>query len=111
MRDPDFVSVLFLILAMIAFSRLEREQRLAQKWIAGAVLLATALNIYELFNPMTFSTIPGRSSGLLHQCQPERRRPRARPDPQLSTSFLTASRWPMSGSRRSVLFLRSPARR
>ena len=28
------------------------------------MLLATALNIYELFNPLTFSTIPGRSSGL-----------------------------------------------
>jgi hypothetical protein len=57
------VSVIFLVLAMIVFSGAE-EQRLAQKWIAGAVLLATALNIYELFNPMTFSTIPGRSSGL-----------------------------------------------
>jgi hypothetical protein len=57
------VSVIFLVLAMIAFSGAE-EQRLAQKWIAGAVLLATALNIYELFNPLTFSEIPGRSSGL-----------------------------------------------
>ncbi|HET7055162.1 MAG TPA: hypothetical protein VFI12_01800, partial [Thermomicrobiales bacterium] len=52
------VSVIFLVLAMIVFSGAE-EQRLAQKWIAGAVLLATALNIYELFNPMTYSTIPG----------------------------------------------------
>ena len=57
------ISVIFLILTMIVFSRPE-EQRLAQKWIAGAVLLATALNIYELFNPLTFSNIPGRSSGL-----------------------------------------------
>jgi O-antigen ligase len=57
------ISVMFLILTMIAFSQPE-EQRLAQKWIAGAVLLATALNIYELFNPLTFSNIPGRSSGL-----------------------------------------------
>lgn len=58
-----FVSVLFLGLMLFAFSG-EREQRLARGWIAGAVLLATALNIYELFNPLTFSTIPGRSSGL-----------------------------------------------
>jgi O-antigen ligase len=58
-----FVSVIFLILALVAFSG-EREQRLARYWIAGAVVLAAALNVYELFNPMTFSTIPGRSSGL-----------------------------------------------
>ena len=57
------VSIIFLVLAMVAF-RGEEEQRLAQKWIAGAVLLATALNVYELFNPLTFSSIPGRSSGL-----------------------------------------------
>ena len=57
------VSVIFLVLALIVFNGPDL-QRLAQKWIAGAVLLATALNIYELFNPMTFSTIPGRSSGL-----------------------------------------------
>ena len=57
------VSVIFLVLALIVFNGTDM-QRLAQKWIAGAVLLATALNIYELFNPMTFSTIPGRSSGL-----------------------------------------------
>ncbi len=58
-----FVSVIFLVLMLIVFSG-EREQRLARCWIAGAVLLATALNVYELFNPLTFSTIPGRSSGL-----------------------------------------------
>ena len=57
------ISVIFLILTMIVFNQPD-EQRLAQKWIAGAVLLAAALNIYELFNPMTFSNIPGRSSGL-----------------------------------------------
>ena len=57
------ISVVFLILAMIGFSGVD-DQRLAQKWIAGAVLLATALNIYELYNPLTFSEIPGRSSGL-----------------------------------------------
>ena len=60
---PGSSRCLFLVLAMIVFSDID-EQRLAQKWIAGAVLLATALNIYELFNPLTFSTIPGRSSGL-----------------------------------------------
>ena len=58
-----FISTIFLMLTLIAFAK-PAYQRLAQKWIAGAVLLATALNLYELFNPLTFSTIPGRSSGL-----------------------------------------------
>lgn len=58
-----FVSVIFLALMLMAFSG-EREQNLARGWIAGAVLLASMLNVYELFNPMTFSSIPGRSSGL-----------------------------------------------
>lgn len=61
--ETRFLSVTFLILMLITFSG-EREQRLARCWIAGAVLVAAALNVYELFNPMTFSTIPGRSSGL-----------------------------------------------
>lgn len=58
-----FVSVIFIGLMLMAFSG-EREQRLARLWIAGATVLACMLNLYELFNPMTFSSIPGRSSGL-----------------------------------------------
>jgi hypothetical protein len=57
------LSVIVLVLALIVFGRRE-EQALAQRCIAVAVLMATALNVYELFNPLTFSTIPGRSSGL-----------------------------------------------
>lgn len=57
------LSVIVLVLALIVFGR-KQEQELAQRCIAFAVLLATALNVYELFNPLTFSSIPGRSSGL-----------------------------------------------
>jgi O-antigen ligase len=57
------LSMLFLMLGMIVFSR-EREQRIGRQMVALGVLLATALNIYELFHPLTFSTIPGRSTGL-----------------------------------------------
>lgn len=57
------LSVIFLVLALIVFNG-KGEQAFAQRCIAIAVLLATALNVYELFNPLTFSYIPGRSSGL-----------------------------------------------
>src|SRR5687768_1447612 len=57
------LSIIFLALALLVLSDPE-EQLLAQRWIAGAVLFAAALNVYELFNPMTFSPIPGRSQGL-----------------------------------------------
>ena len=57
------LSVIFLAVALVVFSDKE-EQQLAQRWIAAAVLLAVALNVYELFHPLTFSDIPGRSQGL-----------------------------------------------
>jgi hypothetical protein len=38
--------------------------RLARKTLVAVVLIAVALNIYELFAPMTFSRVLGRSAGL-----------------------------------------------
>jgi hypothetical protein len=38
--------------------------RLARRTLVGAVLFGVALNIYELFVPMSFSTTLGRSAGL-----------------------------------------------
>src|SRR5262249_36169310 len=40
------------------------EQRLAQVVVALTVLLSCGLNFYEVLHPLTFSKIPGRSSGL-----------------------------------------------
>jgi hypothetical protein len=57
------LSVIFLLLILFLCARPD-EQRLARVMVALAVLLAAGLNIYELFNPLTFSKIPGRSSGL-----------------------------------------------
>ncbi len=57
------LAVVFLFLGLMIVSR-ESDQKLARQAVAVAVLIATALNVYEFFNPMTFSTIPGRSSGI-----------------------------------------------
>ncbi len=57
------LSSLFLIMMMFVFSR-DDVQTSARRAIVVAVLLAVALNIYELFYPMTFSTVLGRSAGL-----------------------------------------------
>ncbi len=38
--------------------------RLARKTLVGTVLFGAGLNIYELFAPMTFSRVIGRSAGL-----------------------------------------------
>jgi cytochrome c oxidase subunit IV len=59
------LSVIFLLLSLVVYSGKDavRAGRIAIVW---AVVLATALNVYELFNPMTFSDIPGRSSGLYY---------------------------------------------
>lgn len=57
------LSIMFLGLMLFVFSMPE-YQRKARVAIVWAVLLGVVLNLYELFNPMTFSTVPGRSSGL-----------------------------------------------
>jgi O-antigen ligase len=56
-------STILLIVLLIVFAT--PEARLwARRAIIGAVLLTVAINIFELFNPMTFSNSPGRSAGL-----------------------------------------------
>lgn len=57
------LSAIFIVMMLFLFARPE-DQRSARIGVAFAVLLSVALNVYELFNPMTFSSIPGRSSGL-----------------------------------------------
>jgi len=57
------LSVIFLLLLFFLFVD-QRAQRAARQAIAVATLISSALNLYELFNPMTFSDIPGRSTGL-----------------------------------------------
>lgn len=57
------LSVIFLLLMLFLFAD-ERAQWAARQAVVAATLLTSALNIYELFNPMTFSDIPGRSTGL-----------------------------------------------
>lgn len=54
-----------IVLGMMLFMLAQpREQHTARVAVALSVLLAVALNVYELFNPLTFSNIPGRSMGL-----------------------------------------------
>jgi hypothetical protein len=57
------LSVIFLFLMLFLFSR-PGDQHLASVAIVFAVLLGVGLNIYDLLHPLTFSKIPGRSSGL-----------------------------------------------
>lgn len=57
------LSIIFLLVILFLVSRPE-EQRLARIVVALTTLLGVGLNIYEVFNPLTFSKIPGRSSGL-----------------------------------------------
>lgn len=57
------LSVLFLGMMLFILAR-PADQPTARRAVAYAVCLAVGLNVYELFNPFTFSTVPGRSSGL-----------------------------------------------
>lgn len=57
------LSVIVVMLVLFLVSRAE-EQRLARVAIAWASMVAVGFNLYELFNPLTFSSIPGRSQGL-----------------------------------------------
>lgn len=58
-----FLSMIFMCLMLFIFNRPE-EQRFARYCVAAGVLFGVAMNIYELFHPMTFSPTPGRSMGL-----------------------------------------------
>jgi hypothetical protein len=58
-----FLSMIFLCLMLFIFNRPE-EQRFARYCVAVGVLVGVGMNIYELFHPMTFSPVPGRSMGL-----------------------------------------------
>jgi O-antigen ligase len=57
------LSVLFVLTLICVFSS-EGAQLWARRATLVAVLAAVALNLYELFNPLAFSTVMGRSAGL-----------------------------------------------
>jgi O-antigen ligase len=57
------LSVTFILVFLFLVARPE-EQKLAKIAVALTTLVSVGLNIYEVFEPMTFSKIPGRSSGL-----------------------------------------------
>ena len=57
------LSVLFILTMLCIFSK-DSVQLWGRRAIFGAVLLALALNTFELFSPMTFSEVMGRSAGL-----------------------------------------------
>lgn len=52
------------ILCFLAIFMSVKANLLAQLTIVGAVHVGTAINVYELFNPMSFSDVMGRSAGL-----------------------------------------------
>lgn len=58
-----YLSVIFVIVMLFLLSNSD-DRLLARKVSIVALLIGTTLNIYELFNPMTFSTVAGRSTGL-----------------------------------------------
>jgi len=57
------LSVIFLVLSLVVFGD-AAAQRAGRVAVAAATMLAVGLNLYELFNPQTFSTVVGRAAGL-----------------------------------------------
>lgn len=57
------LAVVFLVLSLIVFGDAS-AQRAGRVAIAFATMLAVGLNLYELLNPQTFSTVVGRAAGL-----------------------------------------------
>jgi O-antigen ligase len=55
------LSIVFMLLMLSVFST-EDAQRWTRRSILFVVLIVIALNIYELFNPLTFSLVLGRSA-------------------------------------------------
>jgi O-antigen ligase len=58
-----FIAIVELMMFMTLFAH-EELARLARQAIVVAVLFGVAVNIYELFDPMSFSRVLGRSAGL-----------------------------------------------
>ncbi|MGH2550251.1 MAG: O-antigen ligase family protein [Thermomicrobiales bacterium] len=58
-----YLSVIFIVLMLFLLAD-DDNRLLARKLAVVAMLIGASLNIYELFNPMTFSKIAGRSTGL-----------------------------------------------
>jgi hypothetical protein len=58
-----YLSVIFIGLMLFLLADTS-DRLLARKMSIVALLIGTSLNIYELFNPMTFSNVAGRSTGL-----------------------------------------------
>ena len=56
----------FLILLLICVFRKPDAQLWARRGILVAVVIAIAINLYEVFNPMAFSIVQGRSAGLYY---------------------------------------------
>lgn len=61
--QTHYLSIIFIVVMLVAFAN-EDHRLLARKVSIVALLIGVTLNIYELFNPMTFSMIAGRSTGL-----------------------------------------------
>jgi len=58
-----FLTVYVLIMFLMLFTQ-PNATRLARKTLVAAVLFGVAVNIYELFVPLSFSQVLGRSAGL-----------------------------------------------
>ena len=61
--ETRLLSVVFILLMLLLFST-TAAQAVAQRTLVVAVLFGVAVNLYELFNPQTFSEVLGRSAGL-----------------------------------------------
>jgi len=61
--DTRLLSVLFMLILLCIFSR-DDVQFWARGAVLGGVLLAVGFNVFELFSPMAFSEVMGRSAGL-----------------------------------------------
>jgi hypothetical protein len=61
--ETRLLSIVFMLLMLLLFST-TAAQAVAQRTLVVAVLFGVAVNLYELFNPQTFSEVLGRSAGL-----------------------------------------------
>lgn len=61
--ETRLLSLVFLLLMLLTFTT-AGAVRVARRAIAIAALAGVAINLFELFNPATFSNVLGRSAGL-----------------------------------------------